>query len=108
MRQRSNADGFSSWRRRRIVEGFVTRSSGRGRALSIVGLKSEPMTPDQAIDKQIEIYRSMTGKQRLKIALDLHAFALETSRAGIRHKYPDAIDEEVDAHLRRRIEASRV
>jgi hypothetical protein len=33
------------------------------------------VTPDEALARQIEIYRSMTGEQRLKIALDLHEFA---------------------------------
>lgn len=48
------------------------------------------MTPDEALDKQIEIYRGMTGEQRRKIALDLHTFACEVAREGIRRQYPDA------------------
>jgi hypothetical protein len=40
------------------------------------------MTPEDALAKQIEIYRNMTGEQRLKIALDLHTFACEVARAG--------------------------
>lgn len=65
------------------------------------------MSPEAALEKQIEIYRQMTGEQRIKLALDLHEFACDVARAGIRHQYPNATDEEVDAHLRRRIELSR-
>jgi hypothetical protein len=65
------------------------------------------MTPEEALERQIEIYRRMTGEQRLKIALDLHEFACEISRAGIRHQHPDADEQEVDRLLRKRIELSR-
>ncbi|HWX15876.1 MAG TPA: hypothetical protein VNY07_04750 [Chthoniobacterales bacterium] len=30
------------------------------------------MTPQAALDAQIEKYRAMTGEERLKLALDLH------------------------------------
>ena len=49
----------------------------------------------------------MTGEERLKIALDLHEFACDLARAGIRRQFPDASAEEVERHLRRRIELSR-
>ena len=65
------------------------------------------MTPDAALDRQIELYRAMTGEERLKIALDLHEFACNLARAGIRRQFPVASDEEVEQHLRRRIELSR-
>jgi len=65
------------------------------------------MTPEAALQRQIELYRAMTGEQRLKIALDLHEFACEISRAGIRRQFPDATPEEVEQHLRKRIELSR-
>jgi hypothetical protein len=65
------------------------------------------MTPDQALGKQIEIYRQMTGEQRLKIALDLHTFACDVAREGIRRQYPDANEMEVNRHLKHRIEMSR-
>lgn len=62
------------------------------------------MTPDDALHQQIELYRGMSGEQRLKIALDLHTLICNVSRAGIRRRYPNATDEEVEQHLRRRIE----
>ena len=65
------------------------------------------MTPDDALNKQIELYRGMSGEQRLKIALDLHTFICNVSRAGIRRRYPNATEEEVEQHLRQRIEMGR-
>jgi hypothetical protein len=56
------------------------------------------------LEQQIERYRAMTGQQRLKIALDLHQFACDIARAGIRRQFPTADAEEVDRQLRRRIE----
>ncbi len=65
------------------------------------------MTPQAALDAQIELYRAMTGEQRLKIALDLHEFACNIARAGIRRQFPAADEAEVERQLRRRIELSR-
>jgi hypothetical protein len=65
------------------------------------------MNAKAALERQIELYRAMTGEQRLKIALDLHEFACNIARAGIRHQFPDASADEVERHLRRRIELSR-
>jgi hypothetical protein len=49
----------------------------------------------------------MTGEQRLKIALDLHEFACNVAREGIRRQFPTATPEEVEGELRRRIELGR-
>jgi hypothetical protein len=65
------------------------------------------VTPEAALKRQIECYRKMTGEQRLAIALDLHEFACDVAREGIRHDYPEATAEEVERQLRRRIELSR-
>jgi hypothetical protein len=65
------------------------------------------MTPKATLDAQIERYRAMTGEERLKIALELHEFACNASRAGIRQQFPDADAAEVERQLRRRIELSR-
>jgi hypothetical protein len=45
------------------------------------------MTPDQALERQIERYRAMTGEERLRIALDLHAFSCDVAREAIRRQY---------------------
>ncbi len=65
------------------------------------------MTPEEALDYQIRRYRSMTGEERLKLALDLYELACDIAREGIRRQYPEAGPEEVEDHLRRRIELGR-
>jgi hypothetical protein len=65
------------------------------------------MTPEQALEKQIELYRAMTGEQRLRIALDLHEFSCQMAREGIRSQFPDADEAEVDRRLRERLELAR-
>jgi hypothetical protein len=65
------------------------------------------MTPEAALEKQIELYRQMTGEQRLAIALDLHELSCEVAREGIRHNHPNADSAEVERLLRRRIELGR-
>ena len=62
------------------------------------------MTPDAALDRQIQLYRQMTGEQRLKIALDLHELSCDIAREGIRQQYPEADEAEVDRRLRQRLE----
>jgi Rv0078B-related antitoxin len=64
------------------------------------------MTPETALARQIERYRRMTGEDRLNIALDLHAFACDIAREGIRRQFPNADDAEVDQRLRQRLEAA--
>jgi hypothetical protein len=65
------------------------------------------MTPEAALERQIQLYRAMTGEQRLAIALDLHALSCDLAREGIRRQFPQADEHEVDRQLRRRIEAAR-
>ncbi len=65
------------------------------------------MKPDAALDFQITKYRQMTGEQRLKLALDLHEFACNLSREGIRHQFPQADEAEVERRLRERILLAR-
>jgi hypothetical protein len=65
------------------------------------------MTPKEALQRQIERYRQMTGEQRLKIALDLHRLACAVTEAGIRHQFPDLDEAGVQRELRRRIELAR-
>ncbi|HEY2625899.1 MAG TPA: hypothetical protein VGI41_03995 [Candidatus Udaeobacter sp.] len=61
------------------------------------------MTPQAAVDAQIEKYRAMRGEERLKLALDLHELSCEIARDGIRHQYPKASPDEVERRLRERI-----
>ncbi len=65
------------------------------------------MTPQAALDEQIERYRRMTGEQRLAIALDLHELSCDIAREGIRRQHPKADADEVERLLRRRLELAR-
>ncbi|PYK20342.1 MAG: hypothetical protein DME55_02505 [Verrucomicrobia bacterium] len=61
------------------------------------------MDPRAALQKQIEKYQAMTGKERLRVALDLHELSCEIARDGIRHQHPEASADEVERILRERI-----
>jgi len=65
------------------------------------------MSPQVALDYQIERYRGMTGEQRLAIALDLHELSCNVAREGIRARHPDADADEVERRLRQRLELVR-
>jgi hypothetical protein len=65
------------------------------------------MTPQRALDHQIERYRNMSGEQRLSIALNLHELACEVSREGIRHQHPDLDEQGVNRLLRERLQLVR-
>lgn len=65
------------------------------------------MFPAEATRRQIERYRAMSGEERLRIALDLHEFACDVAREGIRRQLPGATADEVEQELRRRIELGR-
>jgi hypothetical protein len=65
------------------------------------------MSPQAALDYQIERYRQMTGEERLAIALDLHELSCDIAREGIRAQHPEAEEAEVERLLRRRLELAR-
>ncbi len=65
------------------------------------------MEPKEALQRQIERYRSMTGEERLGIALELHALSCDVAREGIRRQFPQADEAEVDRQLRHRLETAR-
>jgi hypothetical protein len=65
------------------------------------------MSPTEALQRQIERYRTMTGEQRLRIAIDLHTLSCDIAREGIRHQFPDADAAEVEYRLRQRLSAAR-
>ena len=65
------------------------------------------MTATTALDKQIGIYRQMTGEQRLAIALELHEMSCDIAREGIRRQHPGADASEVERLLHRRLELAR-
>lgn len=65
------------------------------------------MDAAKALTKQIERYRSMTGEQRLAIALELHEMSCEIAREGIRRQHPKADAAKVERLLRHRLELAR-
>jgi len=65
------------------------------------------MTPEKALQMQIERYREMTPEQRIRIALGLHDLACEMARLGIRHQNPNADEKEVNRLLRERLALAR-
>ncbi|XZE19125.1 hypothetical protein SH449x_004435 [Pirellulaceae bacterium SH449] len=54
---------------------------------------------------QLEAYRRMTGEERLRIGLGLYEASLAVAREGIRNRFPEADDTEVEERLRTRIRA---
>ncbi len=65
------------------------------------------MTPEESLEEQIRRYRQMTGEERLQIALRLHELSCDVAREGIRRQYPGVTPEEVERHLRHRLELAR-
>jgi len=64
------------------------------------------MTPESALDAQIERYRQMSGEERLAIGLRLHELSCDVAREGIRAQFPEATEEEVERRLHGRIRLS--
>lgn len=62
------------------------------------------MTPEAALEAQIERYRQMTGEERLAIGLRLHELSCEVAREGIRSQNPDISEAEVEQKLKARIQ----
>jgi hypothetical protein len=61
------------------------------------------MNSEQAFHKQVELYRQMTGEQRLAIGFRLHELSCNIAREGIRHQHPNATPAQVEELLRERI-----
>jgi hypothetical protein len=57
--------------------------------------------------RQIDRYRKMTGEQRLAIALQMHEFACDITREGIRRQFPEESAEQHEKRLRDRIRAAK-
>jgi hypothetical protein len=65
------------------------------------------VTPQAALELQLNRYRGMTREERVATALRLHELACEMARLGIRRQHPDAAPAEVEELLRRRVELAR-
>ncbi len=60
------------------------------------------MTPEEGLQKQLEIYRRMTGTQRVQIGCELYDLAREVVRSGVRHQHPEWNDDQVRQEVIRR------
>ena len=60
------------------------------------------MTPEEGLQTQIDVYRRMTGQQRLQIAFDLSQLSRELVRSNVRNHHPDWTDEQVEHEVVRR------
>jgi hypothetical protein len=65
------------------------------------------MSPEAALQKQREIYESMTPEQRVRVALSLEECAWDLARAGIRNQFPEASPDQVEEKLAERIARGR-
>ncbi len=65
------------------------------------------MSPEAALERQIEKYRSMTGEERLSLAFRLHELSCDVAREGIRAQFPDAHSDAVEEKLRERLKLAR-
>ena len=60
------------------------------------------MISADGMQKQIELYRRMTGQQRLQIGFELYELARTLVRAGVRHDFPNWDEEQVKKEVNRR------
>lgn len=60
------------------------------------------MTPEEGMWKQIELYRQMTGQQRLQISFELYDFTRLLVRQGVKHQHPEWDAQQVEAEVLRR------
>jgi hypothetical protein len=60
------------------------------------------MSPQAGLRKQIEIYRGMTGAQRLGIGCDLYEFGRALVRQGVLHQNPTWDESKVEREVLRR------
>ncbi len=61
------------------------------------------MKPEEGARKQIEIYKAMSGKERLRITFEMWETALAMTKASERAMNPDLSDEEIEKRARRRM-----
>jgi Rv0078B-related antitoxin len=58
--------------------------------------------PAEGLQKQIEVYRRMTGRQRLQIGFELYELAHEMVRCGVRQQHPEWDARQVTQEVLRR------
>ena len=61
------------------------------------------MRPEQGARKQIELYKRMSGKERLKIAFEMWDISIAQVKASERSLHPDLDEDEVERRARQRM-----
>ncbi len=61
------------------------------------------MNPQEGAEKQIELYRNMTGRERLRIACQLWETSVALMRASEKRMNPGLSDQEIERRVRQRI-----
>jgi hypothetical protein len=61
------------------------------------------MKPDEGAKKQVEIYKRMSGKDRLKIAFELWEMAFSQVKASEKALNPALSEKEIEKRARRRM-----
>ena len=61
------------------------------------------MRPEEGARKQIEIYKRMSGKERVRIAFEMWEMALAMTKASERAMHPELSAEEIERRARKRM-----
>jgi hypothetical protein len=61
------------------------------------------MRPKEGAKKQIEIYKRMSGKERVRIAFQMWEMALAMTKASERAMHPELSEEEIERRARKRM-----
>jgi hypothetical protein len=59
------------------------------------------LADEKSSPEQIEVFRAMTGEQRLRLAEQLYWTARKLKLAGLRAQHPDWTEEQLNAEVRR-------
>jgi len=62
-----------------------------------------PMKPDEGARKQVEIYKRMSGKDRLKITFEMWETALKLTKASEKAINPSLSEKEIERLARKRM-----
>jgi ABC-type Na+ transport system ATPase subunit NatA len=66
------------------------------------------MNPKEGARKQIEIYKRMTGSERLRIVFELWEMALAQIKASEKALHPDLNEEEIAKRSRKRMRVGTI
>ena len=61
------------------------------------------MTPEEGARKQIEIYKRMSGKERIKIAFEMWDIAFALKKSFEKSLNPDLSEKEIEGRARKRM-----